>query len=632
MAAMYGCEDGGGANHNPPSEAGADGAKAGDAAKSEDGSTSDGGTVSEGGSGEGGVTGPLAATKRVLLISIDGMHQSDLAWWVAQNPTSTLAKLAANGVEYTDAHTTTPSDSFPGMISLVTGATPKTAGVYYDDSYDRTLYAPGPNGCNQEQGTEVIFDESIAYDDSLLFSGGINADNLPWQLDGNGNCTHVYPHNFIKTNTIFEVIKFAGAGYTAWSDKHPAYEILRGPSGEGIDDLYTPEINSDPAKAPLGMVNGIDLRGSLAHCDGTNSLGVGNVGDYTQCGTTVMAYDDTKVQAVLNWIDGKTSDGSQAAPVPVVFGMNFQTVSVSEKLPVGGYGPSDAGSGLVPSTLLTAGISHVDTDIGKMVAELTAKGLLDSTLIIVSAKHGQSPIDPSKLQMKSKATQAPDHTVVDPSTPVGAADPALGSPSVFTNPNSGGNYNQNGSITTDDVAMIWIQHHSNTDGGDSTATSTIVTALQAAATSIHADTLPPGTVWGTPAAADAGADSGTTSGIFSGPALAAIFGDPAGTDPVAQARTPDIFIQPNYGVIYSGSTGKIAEHGGGTTDDTNVLMLVSIPGITSAQTNTTAVHTTQVAPTILKALGLDPTQLRGVMKEGTQTLPGLGLNVPQNDP
>jgi hypothetical protein len=27
--------------------------------------------------------------------------------------------------------------------------------------------------------------------------------------------------------------------------EHPAYEILNGPSGTGVQDLFTPEINSD---------------------------------------------------------------------------------------------------------------------------------------------------------------------------------------------------------------------------------------------------------------------------------------------------------------------------------------------------------------------------------------------------
>jgi predicted AlkP superfamily pyrophosphatase or phosphodiesterase len=78
----------------------------------------------------------------VLLISIDGMHQVDLQKWIDGNPTSALAALAKAGIVYSNARATTPSDSFPGLLALVTGGTPKSTGVYYDDSYDRTMYPP----------------------------------------------------------------------------------------------------------------------------------------------------------------------------------------------------------------------------------------------------------------------------------------------------------------------------------------------------------------------------------------------------------------------------------------------------------------------------------------------------------
>jgi len=51
-------------------------------------------------------------------------------------------------------------------------------------------------------------------------------------------------------NTIFEVVKAHG-GYTAWTDKHPAYEWTNGPSGQGVDDFFGPEINSIPVALPF---------------------------------------------------------------------------------------------------------------------------------------------------------------------------------------------------------------------------------------------------------------------------------------------------------------------------------------------------------------------------------------------
>ena len=194
----------------------------------------------------------------VLLISVDGLHGVDAARWTAANPGSTLAKLARSGVEYTDAHTTTPSDSFPGMVALVTGGTPKTTGVYYDDSYDRTMFPPGSN-CQGNPGTECTYFEILAQDFTQLFSP-LNPAKLPMHKTANGTCKPVFPHEFVKVNTLFEVIHEAG-GYTAWSDKHQAYDVLNGPSGKGIDDLYSPEVNSLIVNG--GVTNGVHVADSL---------------------------------------------------------------------------------------------------------------------------------------------------------------------------------------------------------------------------------------------------------------------------------------------------------------------------------------------------------------------------------
>jgi arylsulfatase A-like enzyme len=532
--------------------------------------------------------------KRVLLISVDGMHEADLAHFVASHPESTLAELAEHGVEYTDAHTTTPSDSFPGLLALVTGGTPKSTGVYYDDSYDRTLFPPG-SACEGKPGTEVTYFEILEFDFTKLFSGGINPANLPLNKDAEGNCKPFFPHEFIKVNTIFEVIRKAG-GYTAWSDKHPAYDLVNGPSGKGVEDLYTPEVNSLIANG--GTANGVDLSATLALCDGkTNSLA--RVDDYTTCEPAIMAYDDVKVQAVLNEIAGKTSDGSKAAPVPTILGMNFQQVSVGQKLPVGGYKDADG----TPSDLLAGALAHVDQSLGHMVHALEAKHLLNSTLIVVSAKHGQSPIDRNKLAMEAGGHGNP--AVTDPLGFVNAADPNVDQVFAgFMNPNDGSSPVIRGHLQTDDVGLLWLQDQSpeNVAG--------VVAQLKDPAhrAAMFADELPPRTIFDT--------------SINQGAELAAIYGDPTSDDPVAAARAPNVVIQPNWGVIYSGSKKKIAEHGGGTVDDTHVALLVSNPGL-HHQTIAKPVKTTQVAPTILHALDLDPRALDAVRKEGTKILPGL---------
>jgi len=65
------------------------------------------------------------------------------------------------------------------------------------------------------------------------------------------------------------------------SDKHTSYDLVNGPSGTGVDDLYTPEINSDIASG--GVANGVDLAGTLAKCDGTKLAPGGEVQVYTDC-------------------------------------------------------------------------------------------------------------------------------------------------------------------------------------------------------------------------------------------------------------------------------------------------------------------------------------------------------------
>jgi predicted AlkP superfamily pyrophosphatase or phosphodiesterase len=81
--------------------------------------------------------------KHVLLISVDGLHKSDLVWYVNNHPDSTLASLVKKGVECTNAQTPFPSDSFPGMTAAMTGGNPKSTGIYYDDLQPVAVSAGG---------------------------------------------------------------------------------------------------------------------------------------------------------------------------------------------------------------------------------------------------------------------------------------------------------------------------------------------------------------------------------------------------------------------------------------------------------------------------------------------------------
>jgi hypothetical protein len=527
--------------------------------------------------------------QHVLLLSIDGFHGVDLENWIHDHPQSTLAKLHHRAVTFTDARASTPSDSFPGLLSLVTGGTPRSTGVYYDDSYDRTLFAPGTN-CQGEPGTEIIYDETRDFDTDQLFSGGIDPSKLPLAKDASG-CHPVFPHEFLKVNTIFEVVRGSG-GHTAWSDKHPTYDLVNGPSGAGVEDLYTPEINSLIVNG--GTVNGVDLAGSKAKCDGTNSLPPAKVAVYTDCLPSQEAYDDVKVQAILNQIAGKKSDGSSwpnGTRVPALFGMNFQTVSVGQKLPIGGY--QDAVGD--PKATLEQAIGHTDASIGRMVEALDDHHLLDSTVIIVTAKHGQSPIDFQRLAMEGGG-MAPIQTVQDPQGFINNADPTVNNDTGPTGEVTGGFFK------TDDVGVLWLKDQSKKNA------SAVLAQLKGNAAAIFANVNPLGTLF--------------DSNITSGAELAEIYGDPTSSDPLAFARAPNIFVQPNAGVIYSGSSKKIAEHGGGTVDDTNVALMIVGHGFEPRSIHH-RVSTTQVAPTIVKLLGINPHKLDAVQKEHTRVLPGI---------
>jgi epoxide hydrolase A/B len=271
------------------------------------------------------------------------------------------------------------------MTAQVTGGTP-SAGVFYDSSYDRTFFAPGSN-CAGTPGAETTFAENLDYNLNDVTGGGTLGDplsqispaNLPMTLDAHGNCVVVYPHLFSRVNTLFEVLKAAGM-HTAWSDKHPAYEILSCPSGKGIEDLFTPEINSQDPRP-----------GAPAGTDNTASF------------SAVRDYDQLKVTAVLNEIAAESSTGTFVGHVPAIFGMNIQAVSVGQKLTTAGFGDDPALAGGytdaagTPGNALTLQLQFIDDSIAAMVAALKQYNLDQDTAIIISAKHGQSPIDRSKL-------------------------------------------------------------------------------------------------------------------------------------------------------------------------------------------------------------------------------------------
>jgi hypothetical protein len=203
-----------------------------------------------------------ARVQHVLLVSIDGMHALDFincAHGVSSIDNGApycphLAELKHHGLNYLDASASRPSDSFPGLMAIVAGGTPRTFGAFYDVAYDRSLAPPAiatGNGlaagvCTPHvfNGTTTEYEEGIDKDQSSLNGVGpgdgdggvasIDHDKLP--RDPAHGCAAVYPWNFIRTNTVYGVIH-AAHGYTAWSDKHPAYASVAGPNRHGPDNV-----------------------------------------------------------------------------------------------------------------------------------------------------------------------------------------------------------------------------------------------------------------------------------------------------------------------------------------------------------------------------------------------------------
>src|SRR5205807_3407813 len=82
-------------------------------------------------------------------------------------------------------------------------------------------------------------------------------------------------------------------------------------------------------------------------------------------------------------------------------------------------------------------------------------------------------------------------------------------------------------------------------------------------------------------------------------------------------RHPDVWGIVQHGVVYTGGHGKIAEHGGAHTEDRDVALVVFVPRAHRRAVRR-RVETTEIAPTILQLLGLSPSDLQAVRKEGTR--------------
>jgi hypothetical protein len=528
--------------------------------------------------------------KHVLLLSIDGMHAVDfyncshgIAGVNNGNPyCPNMQALSDRAINYVSAVSSKPSDSFPGLAALVSGGSPKSTGLYYDVAYDRSLDAPAATtgtglaggSCTPyglPTGTTTDYDQGIDIDDTQLNGGARGAaateggvasiDPTKLVRDPQKACAPVYPWDFIRTNTIFGVVHAAG-GYTAWIDKHPSYSMAAGPGGKGLDDFYSPEVSSNVVPLP-----GVTTSQGVSCAAIRDTSG----GAWNSSFANIQCYDALKVKALLNQISGKTHGGAPAV-IPALFGMNFQAVYIGQSVSEPGVGNGGyQNAAALPSPELLQEIEFVDASIGDIVGALKKAGIYEDTLLFITAKHGASPIDPSLYVADGSNT---------PATLLGTAIPFSESPLNTTGIGA----------TEDDVSVLWLSP------GASVTTAVGLLESNAAALGLGQ--------------------------IYYGPTLWLNY-NVGGLDPGQDPRTPDIIVTPNVGVTYSGSTTMIEDHGGFAHDDTNVMMLVANPRF-KASTVSATTTTAQVAPTIVKALGLDPTALDAVREEGTPVLSDVG--------
>jgi len=454
----------------------------------------------------------------VLLISIDGAHALDIQKFVRENPSSTLAQLQRRGTTFTNARQPILGDSTPGLMSILTGGSPAVTGLIYSPFYARDLSPPGSD-CSV-RGTSYYIDEKWVKENSREDSGG-GIDPTKLARDPMRGCTPVFPHQMLRVNTVFEVVKAAGLR-TAWVDQHEMYnDLAKGPSGRGLDESVALERKGVPQKAE-----------------------------------GFMGQDQRRVDIVARQIQGRDAAG-RIVGTPAVFGMGFIAFGAAQK----SAGYVDAEGKFSPT--LTTVMNFVDQSLQRLIRELKERKIFDSTMIIITAKHGQSPID---IRQRRVIDRKLVRDAIESVAPGLLAHASL-----------------------DSIGLIYLR--------DSSKTAAVAEALR-----------------------NRSAELGILR-VYSGSSLDLLL-------PANDPRYPDLVIQPTLGVFYTdgvdteATRALLAEHGGMLDEDVQVPLVVSAAG-QQGRVSRASVLTSQIAPTILSALGLDPAALEAVRLEGTTSLPGL---------
>jgi hypothetical protein len=220
-----------------------------------------------------------------------------------------------------------------------------------------------------------------------------------------------------------------------------------------------------------------------------------------------------------------------------------------------------------------------------MVQTIDHNGLASKTAIIITAKHGQSPVNPLELK---RIDDGPIISAINAAWTAKTGD-------------------QNKLIVAGTDDDLWQSYLSVKTQDAANFVKSYLWEHSATAVLYSNDGVNRGT--------EQVPHSGLAQ-IYAGHQAAAFFGVPY-SDP----RYPDVFGRVQTGVVYT-TGSKIAEHGGDNPADRDVPMLVYAPGTVAPSKNGSWVETTQAAPTVLQLLGLNPNKLLAVREEGTKVLPG----------
>ena len=289
-------------------------------------------------------------------------------------PAVRAGRLVTGGTEYTHAQTTFPSDSFPGMVAQFTGGGAGTTGVYYDDTYNHRLLAPGTLDCAtapprhrgeldgggrplaepdhprrrpaaRRSGAGGPADQHRSADArrrARTHRGdpGDDADAAVAARPGRAARGPGDVHAPLPAPVPAREHRLRGRSRT-----RPAHRVvgqapcLRDPqrpvADTGIQDLFTPEINS---VADTRVTTGRPTTRSPRSTTASRS---------PQCSTRSTAW----------------TTAARTVGTPAIFGMNFQTVSTAEKLPssdglAGGYNADGT-----PGPLLSGALDYVDSQV-----------------------------------------------------------------------------------------------------------------------------------------------------------------------------------------------------------------------------------------------------------------------------